>query len=240
MALQPNRFGLGARTGVGVGVAVDEGLRAYMLKVYNYMASALLLSGVVAYTVAHVPALFNAIFGTPLQWVVIFAPLVMVFVFYAKIQKMSLTAAQTVFWAFATMMGASLATIFVIYTETSIVRVFLITAVTFGAMSLYGYTTKRDLSGMGSFLIMGLFGIIIASIVNMFMESTMLHWVISVIGVLIFVGLTAYDTQRIKEVYYAGDSTAVMGKKAIMGALSLYLDFLNLFLMLLRLFGGRN
>ena len=240
MALQPNRFGLGARTGVGVGVAVDEGLRAYMLKVYNYMASALLLSGVVAYTVAHVPALFNAIFGTPLQWVVIFAPLVMVIVFYAKIQKMSLTAAQTVFWAFATMMGASLATIFVIYTQTSIVRVFLITAITFGAMSLYGYTTKRDLTGMGSFLIMGLFGIIIASIVNMFIESTMLHWVISVIGVLVFVGLTAYDTQRIKEVYYAGDSAAVMGKKAIMGALSLYLDFLNLFLMLLRIFGGRN
>ena len=240
MALQPNRFGLGARTGVGVGVAVDEGLRAYMLKVYNYMASALLLSGVVAYTVAHVPALFNAIFGTPLQWVVIFAPLVMVFVFYAKIKTMSLTAAQTVFWAFATMVGASLATIFVIYTQTSIVRVFLITAITFGAMSLYGYTTKRDLSGMGSFLIMGLFGIIIASIVNMFMVSTMLHWVISVIGVLVFVGLTAYDTQRIKEVYYAGDSTAVMGKKAIMGALSLYLDFLNLFLMLLRLFGGRQ
>jgi hypothetical protein len=137
-------------------------------------------------------------------------------------------------------MGASLASIFVVYTQTSIVRVFMITAVTFGAMSLWGYTTKKDLSGMGSFLMMGLIGIIVASLVNIFLQSSMMHWVISVIGVLVFTGLTAYDTQKIKNNYYEGDGEAVMGKKAIMGALTLYLDFINLFLMLLHLFGNRE
>ena len=219
---------------------IDEGLRAYMLKVYNYMGSALLLSGIVAYAVAHTPALMQAIFGTPLMWVVMLAPLGMVFFLSARIEKMSFTTAQTTFWIFAALMGASLASIFVIYTQTSIVRVFMITAVTFGAMSLWGYTTKRDLSGMGSFLMMGLIGIIVASLVNLFIQSSMMHWVISVIGVLVFTGLTAYDTQKIKEMYLVSDGQVVMGKKAIMGALKLYLDFINLFIMLLHLFGNRE
>jgi len=211
-----------------------------MLKVYNYMGSALLLSGIVAYAVAHTPALMQVIFGTPLMWVVMLAPLGMVFFLSARIEKMSFTTAQTTFWIFAAVMGASLASIFVIYTQTSIVRVFMITAVTFGAMSLWGYTTKRDLSGMGSFLMMGLIGIIVASLVNLFIQSSMMHWVISVIGVLVFTGLTAYDTQKIKEMYLVSDGQVVMGKKAIMGALKLYLDFINLFIMLLHLFGNRE
>jgi len=211
-----------------------------MLKVYNYMGSALLLSGIVAYAVAHTPALMQLIFGTPLMWVVMLAPLGMVFFLSARIEKMSFTTAQTTFWIFAALMGASLASIFVIYTQTSIVRVFMITAVTFGAMSLWGYTTKKDLSGMGSFLMMGLIGIIVASLVNLFIQSSMMHWVISVIGVLVFTGLTAYDTQKIKEMYLVSDGQVVMGKKAIMGALRLYLDFINLFIMLLHLFGNRE
>ncbi len=219
---------------------IDEGLRAYMLRVYNYMASALALTGVVAYGVASTPTLFNAIYGTPLMWVVMLAPLGLVFLLSARVAKMSVGAAQTTFWVFATLMGASLAYIFIIYTQTSIARVFFITAGTFGAMSLYGYTTKKDLTGWGSFLMMGLIGIIIASIVNIFLASSALHFAISAIGVLVFVGLTAYDTQRIKESYDVGDSGALASKKAIMGALRLYLDFINLFLMMLRLFGNRN
>ena len=182
----------------------------------------------------------NAIFGTPLLWVVMLAPLGIVFFMSARIQKMSAGAAQATFWIFAVLMGMSLASIFVVYTGTSIARVFFITASVFGAMSIYGYTTKRDLSGWRSFLFMGLIGIIIASIVNWFLASSALEFAISVIGVLVFVGLTAYDTQNIKQMYVQSDSTAVMSKKAIMGALRLYLDFINLFLMLLRLFGGRN
>ena len=219
---------------------IDEGLRGYMLKVYNYMASALALTGIVAYGVANTPVLRDAIFGTPLMWVVMLAPLGIVFFLSAKIRTMSASAAQTTFWVFAVLMGMSLASIFMVYTGTSIARVFFITAGLFGTMSLYGYTTKRDLSGWGSFLFMGLIGVIIASIVNWFLASSALEFAISVIGVLVFVGLTAYDTQRIKEMYAQSDSTAVMSKKAIMGALRLYLDFINLFLMLLRLFGGRN
>ncbi len=228
------------QAGAAVDAQIDEGLRAYMLKVYNYMGSALLLSGIVAYAVAHTPALMQAIFGTPLMWVVMLAPLGLVLFLGARINKMSSGAAQATFWIFAALMGASLASIFVVYTQTSIVRVFMITAVTFGAMSLWGYTTKKDLSGMGSFLMMGLIGIIVASLVNIFLQSSMMHWVISVIGVLVFTGLTAYDTQKIKNNYYEGDGEAVMGKKAIMGALTLYLDFINLFLMLLHLFGNRE
>ena len=168
------------------------------------------------------------------------APLGMVFFLSARINKMSAGTAQVTFWIFAALMGASLASIFVIYTQTSIVRVFMITSVTFGAMSLWGYTTKKDLSGMGSFLMMGLIGIIVASIVNIFLQSSMMMWMISVIGVLVFVGLTAYDTQKIKNNYLESDGAEVMGKKAIMGALTLYLDFINLFLMLLHLFGNRE
>jgi len=153
---------------------------------------------------------------------------------------MSASKAQMTFWVFASLMGASLASIFVVYTQMSIARVFFITAGTFGAMSIYGYTTKRDLTKLGSFLMMGLFGIIIASIVNMFMQSGMMHYIISILGVLIFVGLTAYDTQKIKNIYLVSDSGEIMGKKAVMGALTLYLDFINLFIMLLRLFGQRR
>jgi hypothetical protein len=221
-------------------VDIDEGLRSYMLRVYNYMGSALALTGIVAYLTANSPVMMNAIFGTPLMWVVMLAPLGLVFFLSAKIQTMSATAAQTTFWVFAVLMGMSLASIFVVYTGTSIARVFFITAGLFGTMSLYGYTTKRDLTGMGSFLMMGLIGIILASVVNWFLQSSALEFAISVIGVLVFVGLTAYDTQKIKEMYAASDSAAVMSKKAIMGALRLYLDFINLFLMLLRLFGNRN
>jgi len=219
---------------------IDEGLRAYMLRVYNYMASGLALTGIVAFGVAMTPALVKAIYGTPLLWLVVFAPLILVFFLSARIHRMSFSAAQASFWAFSVLMGLSLGHIFLIYTGASIARVFFITAGTFGAMSLYGYTTKRDLTGWGSFLFMGLIGIIIASIVNIFLASPALYFAVSVIGVLIFVGLTAYDTQQIKEMYVESDSTAVAGKKAIMGALRLYLDFLNLFLMLLRLFGNRN
>ena len=238
MAFRTNRQTTISRVADRAGI--DEGLRSYMLRVYNYMASGLALTGIVAYAVASTPVLMNAIFGTPLLWVVMLAPLGIVFFMSARIQKMSAGAAQATFWIFAVLMGMSLASIFVVYTGTSIARVFFITASVFGAMSIYGYTTKRDLSGWRSFLFMGLIGIIIASIVNWFLASSALEFAISVIGVLVFVGLTAYDTQNIKQMYVQSDSTAVMSKKAIMGALRLYLDFINLFLMLLRLFGGRN
>ena len=219
---------------------IDVGLRRYMLQVYNYMASGLALTGIVAYVVANTPALFNAIYGTPLMWVVFLAPLGFIFFLSAKMRTMSFATAQTVFWLFAGVMGLSLASIFVVYTQTSIARVFFITAGMFGAMSLYGYTTKKDLSGWGSLLFMGLFGIIIAMVVNIFLQSSALQFAISVIGVIVFTGLTAYDTQKIKEIYLVSDSEAVQGKKAIMGAVRLYLDFINLFIMLLHLLGSRR
>ena len=174
------------------------------------------------------------------MWVVMLAPLGVVFYMSFGIAKMSSSKAQAAFWVFAALMGASLSSIFLVYTGESITRVFFITAGTFAAMSIYGYTTKKDLTKLGSFLMMGLIGIIIASIVNIFMKSTMMYFVISIIGVLIFVGLTAYDTQKIKNMYLVSDSGEVMGKKAVMGALTLYLDFINLFIMLLRLFGQRR
>jgi len=219
---------------------IDEGLRAYMLRVYNYMASGLALTGIVAYVVANTPAVYEAIFGSGLFWVVALAPLGVVFFLSARVGRMSAGAAQTWFWIFAGMMGLSLASIFVVYTGASIARVFFITAGAFGALSLYGYTTKRDLTGWGSFLFMGLIGIIIASVVNIFLASAMMQFVISVIGVLVFTGLTAYDTQAIKSMYLESDEVAVTEKKSIMGALRLYLDFLNLFLLLLQLFGSRE
>ena len=220
-------------------VAVDEGLRQYMLRVYNYMGSALALSGIVAYVTASTPALLQLVYG-PLGWLFMLAPLGLVFFFRFRIHKMSATAAQTTFWIFAGAMGLSLSSIFLVYTPVSIVRVFFITAGTFGAMSLYGYTTKRSLASWGSFLFMGLIGIIIASIVNLFLASPALYFAVSVIGVLIFTGLTAYDTQAIKEMYHERDHAEVASKKAIMGALRLYLDFINLFIMLLRLIGVRR
>ena len=219
---------------------IDVGLRKYMLSVYNYMASGIALTGIVAALVAQSDTALQLIFGTPLRWVVFLAPLGLVFFVSARINKMSAAAAQMTFWIFAALMGLSLASIFIAYTNTSIARVFFITAGTFAGMSLYGYTTKRDLSGWGSFLFMGLIGIIIASVVNIFLASSALHFVISVIGVLVFVGLTAYDTQSIRNMYSEIDHAEVQDKKAIIGALRLYLDFINLFLMLLHLFGSRE
>jgi len=233
--------------------AIDEGLRAYMLKVYNYMTTGLLLTGLVAYFFGKASIVTNELgqiigitsigamlFGSPLKWVVMLAPLGFVFYLSAKINKMSVSSAQITFWIFSAIMGLSLASIFIVYTQASIARVFFISSGTFAAMSLYGYTTKKDLTKLGGFLFMGLIGIIIASLVNLFFQSSALHFAISVIGVLVFVGLTAYDTQSIKNMYYAGDSESVGGKKALMGALRLYLDFINLFIMLLRLFGQRR
>lgn len=216
---------------------IDQGLRAYMLKVYNYMTSGLALTGIVALFTASSEPMLQAIFGSPLKWLVMLAPLGFVMFLSFGINKMKASTAQALFWVFAGVMGLSMASIFLQFTGTSIARVFFITAGTFAGMSLYGYTTKRDLSGMGSFLFMGLFGIIIAMVVNIFLQSSALHFVISVIGVLVFVGLTAYDTQRIKSIYSEFDTAEVATKKAIHGALTLYLDFINLFIMLLQLFG---
>jgi FtsH-binding integral membrane protein len=232
--------------------AIDEGLRAYMLKVYNYMTTGLVLTGFIAYffgkasVEAYVPGgviltpVGNMLFNSGLSFVIMLAPLGFVFYLSARINKMSTASAQITFWLFASIMGLSLASIFVQFTHSSIARVFFITAGTFGAMSLYGYTTKRDLTKLGGFLFMGLIGIIIASIVNIFFQSGMMAFVISVIGVLVFVGLTAYDTQNIKNMYYEGDSEEIGSKKALMGALKLYLDFINLFILLLQLFGQRR
>ena len=232
---------------------IDEGLRAYMLKVYNYMASGIFLTGIISLllfklsvvmapdgSITGLTEIGNALYNSSLMWIVMLAPLGVVIYMSFGIKKMSVTKAQGTFWVFAALMGASLSSIFLVYTGASITRVFFITAGTFGVMSIYGYTTKRDLTKLGSFLMMGLIGIIIASIVNMFMKSTMMYYVISILGVLIFVGLTAYDTQKIKNMYLVSDSGEIMGKKAVMGALTLYLDFINLFIMLLRLFGQRR
>jgi uncharacterized protein len=209
--------------------------------------SALVFTGIVAYatTVLAVQdgamtGFGQAIYASPLKWVVMLAPLGMVFLLSARIRSMSLGSARISFYVFAALMGLSLSSIFLVFTGESVVRVFFITAAAFGGLSLYGYTTKKDLSGFGSFLIMGLFGIIIASIVNIFLASSALQFAISVIGVLVFAGLTAYDTQRIKEMYNEIDASDIAGKKAIMGALSLYLNFINMFMLLLQLFGNRE
>lgn len=227
--------------------AIDEGLRAYMIRVYNLMALGLAITGVAAFATAQMAVsggqltgFGQLIFASPLRWMVMLAPLGFVFFLSARIQKMTVSAAQTTFWAFAAVMGLSLASIFLVYTGESIVRVFFITAASFGALSLWGYSTKRDLSGMGSFLFMGLIGLILAMIVNIFLASSALQFAISAIGVLIFAGLTAYDTQQIKEMYWEGDDTLVAGRKAIMGALRLYLDFINLFMFLLQFLGNRE
>ena len=234
-------------------VVMDEGLRAYMLKVYNYMATGVLLTGIVALISFNISVVTdasgeivsftefgNTLFFSGFKWLVMLAPLGIVFYMSFGINKMSSSKAQTVFWIFAALMGLSLSWILLVYTGKSVARVFFITSATFGAMSLYGYTTKRDLTKLGSFLMMGLIGIIIASLINIFMKSSMMYFVISILGVLIFVGLTAYDTQKIKNMYVESDSGELIGKKAVMGALTLYLDFINLFIMLLRLFGQRR
>jgi FtsH-binding integral membrane protein len=223
----------------GVGVGIDAGLREYMLRVYNYMASGLALTGIVAYVFA-ASGYYAQIAHTPLIWVIMLAPLGLVFWLSYGIGRMQASTAQALFWAYAGLMGLSMASIFLVFTGASIARVFFITAGTFAAMSFYGYTTQRDLSQFGSFLIMGLIGIIIAGLVNIFLASSALQFAISVIGVLVFTGLTAYDTQQIKEEYYANDDGSTASKKAIMGALRLYLDFINLFMMLIQLLGVRR
>jgi len=229
--------------------AYDPGLRAYMLTVYNLMASALALTGITAYAGAYWQPLRDALYTVSeghvalsgLGWVALIAPLIMVFVLSAGINKMSVAAAQATFWAYAGIMGLSLSSVFFVYTGESIVRVFFITAIMFGGVSIWGYATKRDLTGMGHFLYMGLWGIIIASIVNLFLHSSGLQFAVSVIAVVVFTGLTAYDTQKIKNFYYqmAGGSE-MAAKFAIMGALTLYLDFINLFLYMLRFMGDRR
>jgi hypothetical protein len=238
-----------------------------MLRIYNYMGVGLVITGIVAYLVYMMavttdPALAAktaqgaairvksvyltpfgaAIYASWLKWVLAFAPLVIVFVFAARINSMATSTAQIVFWAFSALMGASISSIFVVYTQASIAQIFFVTAAAFGALSLYGYTTKRDLTGFGKFLLMGLIGIIIAAVVNLFLKSSMLQFVVSAITVLVFAGLTAYDTQRLKDEYYtyAQEGEASLGRSAIMGALSLYLNFINMFMALLSLFGNKE
>ena len=226
---------------------VDLGLRAYMNKVYSFMAVGLALTGAIAHMVSSLAYNFetntltqfgSVIYGSPLSFIIMLAPLGFIMALSFGINKMRESTVQILFWTFASVMGLSLSSIFIQYTGESIARVFFISASTFGALSLYGYTTKKDLSGWGSFLFIGLVGILIASIVNIFMASSMLQFAISVIGVLVFAGLTAYDTQQIKNMYFEGSGN--QGKKAIMGSLRLYLDFINLFIMLLQLFGNRR
>jgi FtsH-binding integral membrane protein len=238
-------YGAGAETQAK---EFDAGLRAYMLKVYNYMASGVLLTGIVAMVLSQTPAvleLFYTIEGgrlspTILGWIAKISPLAFVLVLSFGVNRLSSGAMQALFWAFATAFGVSLTTIFFFYTDVSIARTFFITAASFGALSLFGYTTKKSLSGMGTFLFMGLIGIIIASVVNLFVASSMLHFIISVAGVLIFAGFTAYDTQKIKESYYYMATGEMAAKGAIMGALNLYLDFVNLFMFLLHFLGDRD
>ncbi len=218
----------------------DEGLRKHMLRVYNYMGAGLVITGLIAFLVGSTPALYVPIFSSPLKWVVMLAPLAFVFFFSFRIQTMSAGTAQLTFWAFCAVMGLSLASVFLVFTGTSIARTFFIAATMFGATSLYGYVTKRDLSQFGSFLMMGLIGVIIASIVNIFLGSSALQFAISVIGILVFVGLTAWDTQNIKEQYAENIDEESQQKLAVFGALSLYLNFVNIFQLLLNFTGERE
>ena len=235
------------RTAVGV----DEGLRQYMLKVYNWMGLGLALTGAVAFAVIsleplqqlffqYLPGTRGGVSLTILGWVALFAPIALVFFFSFRLHAMRASTAQAIFWFYAGLMGLSLAPIVAVYTGESLAKVFFISAAMFGAMSLWGYTTKRDLTGIGNFLIMGVFGLLIAMIVNIFLKSSAMSFAISILGVLIFVGLTAYDTQKIKEMYDVMDDGTVAGRKAVMGALTLYLDFINLFLFMLRFLGDRR
>ena len=261
MAIHPDyRSTAGApdrgRVATADAAAIDAGLRAYMLRVYNWMASGLVLTGTVAYLIASVPELqalfwqvghnaaaYRAVAPTILGWAAILSPLAFVLVLSFSINRLSARAAQGLFWLFAAAMGASLSNIFLVYTGASVARVFFITAAMFAAVSLYGYTTKTDLTRMGSFMMMGLFGIIIAGLVNMFIGSTALQFAISVIGVVVFVGLTAWDTQRIKADYieYAhAEGTELAGKRSVMDALGLYLNFINLFQLLMQFMGVRQ
>ncbi len=242
-----------ANANIGVqskSAAYDMGLRAYMLKIYNYMASALFLTGIVAVGASKSDAFINALYNVQngqavgmsgFGWLVAIAPIGLVLWLGFGLNRLSATAVQAIFWAYSALIGLSLTSVFMVYTGESIARVFFITAGTFGAMSIYGYTTKRDLTGFGSFLIMGLIGVIIASVVNLFLHSSALHFAVSVIGLFIFIGLTAYDTQKIKGMYYyvAGNAEAV-AKASVMGALNLYMDFINIFLHLMQFIGDRR
>ncbi|CAN7466534.1 Bax inhibitor-1/YccA family protein [Rhizobium sp. LjRoot30] len=238
MNTNPNRFGY--HPAAQSQAVFDESLRKHMLRVYNYMGAGLVLTGLVAFFVGSTPALYVPIFSTPLKWVVMLAPLAFVFFFSFRIHSMSARTAQLTFWAFCAVMGLSLASVFLVFTGTSIARTFFIAATMFGATSLYGYTTKRDLSKFGSFLMMGLIGVVIASVVNIFLGSSALQFAISVIGIVVFVGLTAWDTQNIKEQYAENFDEESQQKLAVFGALSLYLNFVNIFQLLLNFTGERE
>ncbi|OJT99389.1 hypothetical protein DEM27_13150 [Metarhizobium album] len=238
MNTNPSRFGY--NPAAQSQAVFDESLRKHMLRVYNYMGAGLVLTGLVAFIVSSTPALYVPIFSTPLKWVVMLAPLAFVFFFSFRIHSMSARTAQLTFWAFCAVMGLSLASVFLVFTGTSIARTFFIAATMFGATSLYGYTTKRDLSQFGSFLMMGLIGVIIASVVNIFLGSSALQFAISVIGIVVFVGLTAWDTQNIKEQYAENFDQESQHKLAVFGALSLYLNFVNIFQLLLYFTGERE
>jgi uncharacterized protein len=246
---------IGARVGTAQAARIDEGLRAHMNKVYGTMSVGMLITGAAAWAISGMAVTTNAagqevltglgqaLYASPLKWVLMFAPLIMVFAFGAVINRISAAGAQLYFYVYAALMGISLSSIFLVFTGESIAQTFLITAIAFAGLSLYGYTTKKDLSGMGTFLMMGLIGLIVAMIVNIFLASSALAFAISVIGVLIFAGLTAYDTQSIKTEYVEhavhGDQEW-LGKSAIMGALRLYLDFINMFMFLLQFLGNRE
>jgi uncharacterized protein len=241
-----------ARAGVAERAVIDVGLRAYMLRVYNYMAAGVALTGVVAWLIFNAAVQTSAsgqlvltsfgqtIYGGPVMIVLFLGTLGIVFFLSFRINRLQTGTALALFMLYAGLLGVMLSSIFLTYTHGSIARTFFISAASFGALSLYGYTTQRDLSPIGSFLVMGLFGLILAMIVNMFLKSTGLDFAISAIGVLIFAGLTAWDTQRIKEMYSVSDDGTVAGRKAVMGALTLYLDFINLFLFMLRFMGDRR
>ena len=233
---------LNAQNSVDTGVAYDAGLRSFMLKVYNYMGLALLLSAGCAYFASQSEAFITAVMGNKLlSLALMFAPLAMVFFLSFRVHKMSLQAAQLTFWAYSAILGLSLFWIFAVYAQASITKAFFVTAATFGAVSLYGYTTKKDLTGIGHFMLMGLIGVIIASLVNIFLKSSALDFALSIISVIVFVGLIAYDNQKLKTIYYAVAGNAdLAGKAAIMGALNLYMDFINLFLNILRIIGDRR
>jgi FtsH-binding integral membrane protein len=225
-------------------VAIDQGLRAHMIRVYNYMAIGVALTGVVAFFTAQYaaanPQVAQMIYQSPLRWVILLAPLALVMFLSFRIGHMQAGTARMLFFVYAAMLGVMLSSIFLVFTSASIARVFFISAASFGALSLWGYTTQRSLDAMGSFMIMGLFGIMIAMLVNFFLKSQGLDWAISIIGVLVFAGLTAWDTQKIKEMYSVMDDGTIAGRKAVMGALALYLDFINMFMFLLRIFGDRR
>jgi uncharacterized protein len=219
---------------------IDQGLRSYMLGIYNMMALGVALTGLIALYIGSNQSLLQTIYATPLKWVAMFAPLGVVLTMSFGLNKLSAPALKGLYWAYAALMGVSISFIFAVYTGTSIAKTFFITAATFGALSLYGYTTKKSLAGWGTFLFMGLVGLMIASIVNIFLKSDAMSFVISAVGVLIFAGLTAYDTQKLKAMYFEGDAAETLSKKITMGALTLYMDFINLFMYLLRFLGNRD